>query len=200
MPRVETKLANRGGTKEKRCEANPCRMTDAKGEPDRLVRAGQRYHTWSFRYAGTHYMHADCGYPKPSQLTNSKMSTVLSAVESAEAEINAIDNVEELPSPEDVLGPVAEAAREVAEEYRESGEAMGAAGSEMEEHADELEAFADDLESFSLSMDDWAPEETTDPDAKRQEALEEAEAERRESYVEDYKSELSDALSECPSF
>ena len=105
-----------------------------------------KYHEWSFRYGGTYRQHEECGYPKPSQLTQSKLSEVYAAQESF--------SVEGMDEPDDIaseMNEVAEAARSVAEEYREAVSAMNMEGSgnESEERADALESYADEIENVA---------------------------------------------------
>lgn len=143
--------------------------------------AGERYHEWSFRFGGDRRQHAACGYPKQSQLTQSKMSSVYAAIESAEESINSATTVEDVKS---ALDTCAEEVRQVADEYREAAEAMGAAGegSISEERADALNDFADELENVDL------PEELTDEDADEH-------GEFNSDPVEDAREAANDALS-----
>lgn len=138
MPRVTVARKNRAGH-ERSC-----------GRCQQPIEPGQQYRQWSFRYGGTHYrcMRPGCA-PRRSELTQSKMGTVYSAVEAAEDELDNgkldTEAIEAL-----VTEQVAEAVREVAEEYREADEAFGGMGAtESSERADELEGWADDLESFA---------------------------------------------------
>jgi hypothetical protein len=143
MPRVSERTA--GKTKDDRvrhCE----RCSDG-------IKSGERVYTWSFFRQPARWQHTTHGYPKQSQLTQSKMTTVYEAVE--DADLSGAETTEDLQA---VLQTVAESVREVAEEYERSAEAMGEAGSEMQERAGELESWADELES-------WEPSEEWDPDA-----------------------------------
>jgi hypothetical protein len=183
MPRVILKRANKGATKQKHCAAVRCKLDS------REVTAGQEYYTWSFRYGGTHYQHKACGYPRGSQLTQSKMAAVYAAIEDAEDELAALTWEDAGKDPEEILEPVAEAAREVAQEYRDAAEAMGSAGEEMEAKADDLESWADsDLE---VSVDDWEEPDEGDKDAP---SVEDA----AEEWVENFRTAISDALGSLP--
>ena len=53
------------------------------------VKKGQPYYHWSFRFGGKHY---SATYPRPSQLTQSKMSEVLSQQEACDDIISELDN------------------------------------------------------------------------------------------------------------
>ena len=144
MPRVVTKKKSSRGAAY-RCDVCP-----------NPIVAGEQYHEWSFRYGGTHRQHASHGHPKPSQLTQSKMSGVYMAVEAAEADIAAAEDVQGL---RDALQACADAVREVAGEYEESiqnmpeGLQQGPKAEEMQEKVDGLNDFADSLESADL--EDW---------------------------------------------
>lgn len=141
MPRVHTTKSARLSAKDRSCVR--CGVS---------IKPGETFHQWSFRYSGTRYQHGRCGYPRPSQLTQSKMVTVLLAQESAQdsmAELKAETGVAE--SIQGLLNDVGNAAREVGEEYREAAESMGGAGGQNEERADGLDSYADEMES-------WEPE------------------------------------------
>lgn len=137
------------------------------------IEVGQRIYKWGFRYGGPRYQHVGCGPVRPSQLTQSKLSAVYAAQESAEDQLDLIDSAHFETSPGDLEGvlepivsEVAEAVREVEQEYRDAAEAMGDAGAENEERADELDGWADDLESFSLDADEPDRDDTQfDPHA-----------------------------------
>jgi cell division septum initiation protein DivIVA len=187
MPRVIKKRANRGATKAKMCGATYCRVDEAEG--GRYIQAGQTYYTWSFRYGGTYYQHERCGFPRPSQLTQSKVSAIYAAVEAAEDELARLTWEDAGKDAQEILGPVAETAREVAQEYRDAAESMGSAGEEMEAKADNIESWADELES--VTVDDW---EEPDPGDKDAPSLEDAAAE----WVENFRSTIQEAMSNLP--
>jgi hypothetical protein len=187
MPRVIEKRANRGATKAKLCAATYCRVDEANG--GRYIQAGQTYYTWSFRYGGTWYQHRDCGYPRPSQLTQAKVSAIYAAQEAAEDELGRLTWEDAGKDPQEILGPVAETAREVAQEYRDAAESMGSAGEEMEAKADNIDSWADDLES--LSVDDWEEPDKGDEDAP---SLEDA----AQEWVDNFISEIQEAMSNLP--
>lgn len=111
-------------------------------EPYRCIRCredilpGQERYEWSFRYGGTYRQHVSCGYPKRSQLTQSKMGAVYDAIDEPWG-----DTQEEIATN---LENAAEVVREVASEYEDAAEAFGGAG-ENQERAEALEAFADEL-------------------------------------------------------
>jgi hypothetical protein len=120
---------------------------------------GERYYTWSFRYGGTRrncHLHP----PKPSELTQSKMGEVYSAVEGAEADLAEATTPEEIT---DAVQAVAEVARDVAAEYEEAAEHFGGEG-ENAERAYELEGWADDLESWGPDID-YDDDDDDDPPA-----------------------------------
>lgn len=133
----------------------------------RVIEAGESYYSWAFRYGGKH-----CGcsshFPKPSQLTQSKMGTALAALEDAQDNLDGWGDrpdeklplsLENMPSEEDlkpILDDAASQLNDVASEYREAAEAMGGAGAENEERADTLETAASELENADFeSFEDW---------------------------------------------
>jgi hypothetical protein len=187
MPRVIEKRANRGATKTKTCGATYCRVDEANG--GRTIQAGQQYYTWSFRYGGTHYQHKVCGFPRPSQLTQSKIGAIYAAQEAAEDELSALTWEDAGKDAQEILGPVAETAREVAQEYRDAADAMGSAGEEMESKADDIESWADELEG--VQAEDWEEPDAGDKDAP---TLEEA----AQEWVDDFISTVQDALGSLP--
>lgn len=182
MPKVVTKTRSRGGNKEYRCKC---------GE---VIKPGQKYYTWSFRYGGTHYRHVNCGAPKRSELTQSKMATVYEAVEDAELLIDTWDAMDDTPPDRDeltdYLSTVIEVANDVAAEYREADEQFGGAGStESAEKADELEAFAEELQT--ITFDD-------PPEKDEFEGDEDGYNDAVSEWVSECRSTAQEALTACP--
>lgn len=135
----------------------------AKDYPDHGIKKGDVYYSWSFRYGGEHKSRT---YPRPSQLTQSKLSTAYAAMEGLEDSLPSLDTLEGIA---EAARECAEEVRGVAEEYRDSRENMpeglqdGPTGQECEEKADALEACADELESAAddveaLDADDFREE------------------------------------------
>ena len=165
MPRVSEKKKNKAG---KPYDCGQC--------SDKIV-AGETYYEWSFRYGGTHRQHAKHGRPKQSQLTQSKMSGVYSAVEAAEDAIQSADCVEDLRS---ALDECASSVGDVRDEYQEGIDGMispdGVVGQESQEKIDALEEFISELESASGSLEDFSDEEP-ELDSETREEWEQAERE-----------------------
>lgn len=169
MPRVKSGTA-RASKKTRTCLASPCVLES------RNILPGQQYYVWTFRYGGDQWQHQECGYPKRSQLTQSKMSQVYSAIENAEPSLSAVQVDYEEPASmlegiNNILSEAAGEIRAVSEEYAEAAEAMGGAGAENEERASALESWADDLESFDPSV------EAPDREEMLQETVEDGETE-----------------------
>ena len=161
MPRVMTKTKNRAG-KERAC-----------GKCRRPILPGEKYRTWSFRYGGTYFRchRAECS-PRPSELTQSLMSSVYAAQESFEDQASAgFESVEDVRT---ALQEVVDAATEVKEQYEQAAEPFGGAG-EHQERADELESWIGELEGF---YPDDEPEDGTDEE--KAEAIETARNEAQE--------------------
>ena len=152
MPRVNTKKKNKVG--EYRCDAcsNP-------------IIGGQTYYEWSFRYGGTHRQHESHGRPKASQLTQSKLSGVYSAVESAESAINDADNVDDIRA---ALEECASEVESVKDEYQESLDNMisqdGSVAQDVQEKIDALESFIDELNNVAGDMDEFDEDEPEEPE------------------------------------
>jgi len=131
-----------------------------KDYPAEGIRKGQTYYSWK-PYRGATQRSAT--YPRPSQLTNSKMKGVYEAMESM------TDAVSQATSPEDIAslaGECATACRAIADEYRDSASNFGVAGTnaEWEAKADSIDSYCDDLEAAAaeveaLSIDDYIDED-----------------------------------------
>jgi hypothetical protein len=122
------------------------------GRCGRTILPGEKYYQWSFRFGGTRY---NCGdhYPRQSELTQSKMSGVYAAIESAEDSLPGAETVDDVNA---IVQATAEEIRSVAEEYSEAAEAMGAAGesSDSRERADTLKSAADELEQWEADVEE----------------------------------------------
>jgi hypothetical protein len=142
MPRVKTQKKTRAGGDKY------CGRCSAKIEP------GESYYRWSFRYGGARqncFRHS----PRPSELTQSLMSAIYSAVEVAEDAMESTSSVEEI---KELVESVESAASEVTEGYREAAESFGGAGGNGE-RADELDGWVSELQQF-------APDEEADDEFK----------------------------------
>lgn len=122
-----------------------------KDYPQQGIKKGDTYYKWSFRYGGEH---KSKNPPRPSQLTQSKMSEALAAGEALE------DSITGATCPQDIVDAIADAVssiQSVAEEYRDSASNMavqgGAVYDECEEKADGLENWANDLEGSSNNIE-----------------------------------------------
>jgi hypothetical protein len=149
MPRVNTQKKSTRG-KDIRC-----------GRCGADIVPGEEYFKWSFRYGGTRtncHLHR----PRPSELTQSKLSGIYAAVESAEDTLKSegltVADIHE------AVGQVAEVTEEVASEYEEAAEPFNYQG-EHQERADELRDWGSELEGFY-------PDESDDVQEVRDEALE----------------------------
>lgn len=150
MPRVVTRTKSARGA-ERRCGRIGC---------GKVIQEGERYHTFGFRYGGTHYR-CEPHYPRQSELTQSKMADVYAAIEDAEDALGKAATVEDVTG---MVGAVAEQVDTTAEEYREAAEPFGGQGDNAE-RADELEGWSSDLQAFY-------PDDDSDVEAARDEARE----------------------------
>lgn len=137
MPRVKSQKAN-------------------KDYPDQGIAKGDTYYKWSFRYGGTH---KSLTYPRPSQLTQSKLSDPLAQVEAVEDMLNERDTTPAECSL--AIGEAADAATATAEEYREAAEPFGGEG-EHAERADACDEWAQALQQLADEYADWEPDNQAD--------------------------------------
>jgi hypothetical protein len=163
MPRVERIRKNRAG-KERKC-----------GKCGKVIQPGEHYLKWEFRYGGAHYR-CTAHPPRPSDLTQSKLSTVYAAIEQAEDELPTLASADDI---EATVQGVADVVTDVVEEYRDAAEPFGGEG-ENAERADELEGWAEELAGFDASE---ADSEDYDSEDDRLEAV---------------RATASEALSGCP--
>src|SRR5882672_463419 len=139
MPKVHKKKKTARGTKTYRCVAPDCRYDD------REIKPGQNYYEWTKYKQPSQYQHAKCGYPRRSQLSDSKMGSVWDAVDGA-----AIGNCVSVEDIEAALEAVAATAREVASEYEEAGNTSSPSAEACQTISQELDSWADDLEGCHL--------------------------------------------------
>jgi hypothetical protein len=211
MPRVHTKTrSNRATKRPYRCER--CREE---------ILPGQRYFQWEKRYGGPRRQHVECGYPRPTQLSNRKTAQIEEAVMDADlsqwqpsipeewdGSTDSIDvDVEHL---RDLLSNVAETARDVGQEYQDSFDNLpenfqyGATGEALQEVAQELESWADEVEDFDPQSDepDW-PEREEDEDGNPVSSDDEWREEVQEAldkWADDVRGEAEDKISEIPEY
>lgn len=154
MPRVHSQKAN-------------------KDYPDQGIKKGDTYYSWSFRYGGTYKSKT---YPKPSQLTQGKLSSAYAAQEDMESAVSAASTLEDITIAAD---DCANAIREVADEYQDSLDAMptqeGPVAEGIQEKIDALNEYADELESAASTASSNFPDDFDELDEEEKEAaLEEA--------------------------
>jgi hypothetical protein len=183
MPRVYTK------TKSTRGKTYSCAKCP---EP---IKAGQEYHEWKFRYAGTRRQHASHGRPSRGQLTQSKLGQLYDAQDDAETAIHDAGSAEDIA--EAVRG-VGETAKEVADEYREAVQAMNmeGAGTENEERADTLDEYSEKLEGEAddISSEQW---EADPPDEGEDEEPVDSDGNTEEEWLEELRSRAIEAIMDC---
>lgn len=173
MPRVYTKTKSSRGA-ERRCSR--C------GQP---IKPGETYYEWAFRYGGTRrncFRHR----PRQSELTQSAMGDIYSAVENAQDQMPNATTYDEI---KELVESVATAVQEVVDQYREADEAFGGHGAtESAQRADELEGWQQDLES-------WEPSVTLDDDDDADDRQERVKAKMREDgFSEDDEAEWISVL------
>jgi hypothetical protein len=127
------------------------------------VKKGQPYYWWKFRYGGKR---VSATPPRPSQLTMSKMSSVLSAQEALEDLRAGSPSYREAA---EALESAHDSVEEVAGEYEEAAEAMGGAGEENQERADALSDLQYALEEIRYRAEAAADADENDDPAKDEE-------------------------------
>lgn len=145
MPRVSEKKKNNAG------QPYGCDRCPEKIKP------GDKYFEWSFRYGGTHRQHISHGKPKQSQLTQSKMSGVYSAVETAEDAIGTADEASDIAQ---ALEECASGVDSVKDEYQDGLDSLpdglrdaGGPGGQTQERIDNLGSFVDALQSAASDIE-----------------------------------------------
>lgn len=166
MPRVHTK------TKAKQGQTYTC------GKCCKPILPGDKYHQWSFRYGGTKFQHATCGYPKASQLTMSKMQPAYAAVEALDEDLTAARKANAGKGDATMIAPAlrmcAEECDSVREDYEQGLENMGDSlsqgptGQDMQEKVDALSEFSDRLNAAADEIDDLANEEKNDDETQEE--------------------------------
>lgn len=145
MPKVHKVKRTRGGKKKYICVK--CR--------EEIV-AGEEYYHWTKYRSPIRQQHVKCGFPKRSQLSNSKMGPVWDAVDDASSELQKCTSVEDLKA---ALESVAQTAHDVASEYEESADnieqqfSSSATADACRQAAEQLEDWAESLESWDPSID-----------------------------------------------
>lgn len=131
----------------------------AKDYPNAGIKKGEKYYSWKFRYGGAYKSKTP---PRPSQLTQSKMSAAYAASESLE------DTIQSAASPEEIKDALTQAAEEinaVADDYQDGMDNMAVQGgsiyeeseqkvSDLQDWASSLEQSASDIESLD-NYEDW---------------------------------------------
>lgn len=102
------------------------RQKAAKDYPEHGIAKGDTYYRWAFRYGGKRKSKT---YPRPSQLTQSKLGDVLAAYEGVQDDLELMaERGTADPSTLDwdaLVQPVIDQAEETAEEYEQADEDMG---------------------------------------------------------------------------
>ena len=169
--------------------------------PNIGVSKGEPYYWWKFRYGGRHLSKTP---PRPSQLTQSKMSGALAAMEGLG------DQIEQLQDPAEMVDAVDEAIsalEDVRDEYQEGIDNMPEALQETSNSAETarekieaLETCISDLESAKSELEDLSASDYLEDDELEDDAREELEGEGFDDPDEDKIAErvqsMKDAVNE----
>lgn len=133
-----------------------------KADPQCGIQVGDEYYWWEFRHGGTHKSKTP---PRPSQLTQSKMSSAYAAMEALEDVLAGATCPEDIKS---ALDDAAQGLRDVAGEYEESYDSMpeglqnGPAGESIQEKIEWLNSCADELDGVDIDGFDYGGHEARD--------------------------------------
>lgn len=166
MPRVYTQKKSRRG-KDVKC-----------GRCGRVVMPGEDYFTWKFRYGGQHYR-CDQHRPKMSELTQSKIGEIYSALETAQDDLGTIDRTDVSQDLSDIQSQVVQILQNVQDEvervkseYEEAAESFGQSGPNQEK-AEELDMPYDELDSGIQEVEGIStePDEELDHESEEYQAF-----------------------------
>jgi hypothetical protein len=115
---------------------------------------GEEYFHWTRYKQTTKQRHVKCGFPRPTELSGSKMAQVDEAVQ--DCGLASCQTVEEIKA---ALGGVASVANDVAAEYGESADGMEQAFPSGSPTGDACRAVSGELESWASSLEQWEPQE-----------------------------------------
>jgi len=148
--------------------------------------AGSAYQWIKFRYGGKHIRCMACHF-RGSELTQSKLSGALAAMEGADDALPGASTMEEI---KDVAECAAEQIEEVGEEYQESADAIlcefseSSVADDCQEKAEELSSWAEEIRyAVEGYENEYDPDEGYDSEAE---------------WLESARDELQQALDNCP--
>jgi hypothetical protein len=158
-----------------------------------VIKEGQTYRHWAFRFGGKRVRCAksEC-YPKQSDLTsNEQLSALYAANEGAEEDL-ADWKSDEIGDLEAIRDNLASQVEEVASGYREKADNIESGFGHSTSVSDELTEKADEVDSYQQEIEGVSFEEF-EFDAES----EASEEEQRETWREEQRELLSEAMSTC---
>jgi len=172
MPRVHKVKRIKGGVKEYICVK--CRKP---------IEPGQEYYHWTKYKQSVRQQHVTCGYPKRSQLSDSKMGPVWDEIDGFNpSELEQVDDIKS------ALQSIAGVATDVAAEYNESADGIEQQFSNSPT-GDACREVADALESWAADLENWEPSADTEEGTKT-----------FEDWLEEVREEAQDIVSEAPEY
>jgi hypothetical protein len=154
-----------------------------------VVQPGDTYYAWGFRYGGKHYR-CKLHHPRPSELTQSKISGVLSELENLQDAAAAVDPTDDFAAAKQSVLEAAEALQatieEVMGEYEQAAEHFGNQGENQERY-----------ELMENAYDTMADICSTIEQVEVEEPEEDAEEEDIASLVEQAFQDLADAAAQA---
>lgn len=158
------------------------------------INTGEKYYFYFKRYSkrsrGAKVVHCASHYPRPSDLTSSKMGEVYDAQQDASRALSGCEDAESMSA---ILADIISVAESVKEQYEESLENMpeqlresSDSGQQIQEKIDALDNYIQELEDKQSECDSWQADDPLDG---------ETEEESHERQIEEFRGEVEDSVS-----
>jgi hypothetical protein len=188
----------------------------------REIKIGDSYKHFSIRaYKGGRgtkkVYHVDCHVPQSHRTTSAQLGMIYDAQETAQAELAALDNTATPDDFQAIAEAAAQGIREAGEMYVESADSMESGfgtstyvsdeirekGEGCESWADEIESAGQDIEEFDEDLARGEAEEENDAEdfdeeSEREDAIESAIEDRRQTWFDEQVSAVEDAINNQP--
>jgi len=146
--------------------------------------AGQEYFHWTKYRSATQQQHVDCGYPRRSQLSNSKMGPLWDEVDAFTP-----DGHESADDLQSALADIANVANDVAAEYSEAADNIESASGSGALTSEACRTVAEELESWASDLENWEPTADTEEGAKPV-----------DDWLQEVREEASELVGNCPEY
>jgi hypothetical protein len=213
---ARTHIVKKAQKDQGRCQSPTC------SHESREIKIGDSYKHFSIRaYKGGRgtkkVYHVDCHVPQSHRTTSAQLGMIYDAQETAQAELVALDNTATPDDFQAIAEAAAQGIREAGEMYVESADNMesgfGTAtsisdeirekGEGCESWADEIESAGQDIEEFDEDLARGEAEEENDAEdfdeeSEREDAIESAIEDRRQTWFDEQVSAVEDAINNQP--